>query len=793
MSQFVLASHGTWRSMSLLRSMVLVLSCTSLSWAGVATVTNTNDSGPGSLRQAILDVNADGTLTSIVFNIPAAGVQTITPLSPLPTINDPPVNGRVLPLLIDGYTQPGATPNTLADGDNANLLMEISGAQAGNGANGLTVGTGSVIIQGLVINRFASHGIVEQFNNVTIQGNFIGTNSAGTAGLGNGGDGVLITPNDAGFGLTEIIVGGQAPAARNVISGNIGFGIEMKGAMASSIQGNFIGTASNGTSALANSAGGVILEQGAGGNKIGGTVAGAGNVISGNLGPGLQLTDGGTDFTFVQGNYIGVDVTGTAPLGNGGSGLIVASGANESTIGGLDPTAANVISGNGGNGVLLSGTRGNHVQSNFIGTDFTGSSRIGNSGSGMVLDNAGENFIGGIFNGGNVISGNGSGGLTLNGFDSNTNTIQSNLIGVDATGAVALGNGGDGIILVGGANNNTIGGIFAFFERNIVSGNSLHGIEISGVNTNFNVVEGNDIGINALGAPLGNLGDGVRIGQGAFSNAIGVSAGNTIAFNAKGVVVTDSSTTAAIESNSIFSNLGLGIDLNDDGVTPNTPGGPHSGPNNLQNYPVLTSAVSTGGPNSITTVAGTLNSRPFASFHVGLFGNQTCDASGYGQGQNFLASSNVNTDSNGNASLYFTIATSLIGSGFFTTTATESGNNVTSEFSACREADYALTNVAGRNLRVRLGQPFTFVVASFTDNDPFGNAGQFSTTSIDWGDGTTGPAIIVSTGGQNYNVVGSHAYTKVGAWTVTVTINDSGGATATATSQVRLWPKPLSY
>jgi hypothetical protein len=100
----------------------------------------------------------------------------------------------------------------------------------------------------------------------------------------------------------------------------------------------------------------------------------------------------------------------------------------------------------------------------------------------------------------------------------------------------------------------------------------------------------------------------------------------------------------------------------------------------------------------------------------------------------------------------------------------------------------------GRNLRVRLGKPFTLVVASFADTDPSGNASQFSGTTINWGDGSAPTAAtVVSTGGQNYNVIGTHVYNRVGGWNVSVTINDSGGTSGTVTTKVRLWPRPLSY
>jgi titin len=795
-------------------------------------VTTTADSGPGSLRQAILDLNADVDLTQITFNIPGGGVHTINLLSPLPAITGPAV--------LDGTTQPGWAPG--------NPVIELNGAGAG-GVFGLSIQGGNTTVRGLVINRFAQGGILLMSNNNIVTGNFIGTDASGTAALGNGGDGVLIPSGNSGNRI-----GGTTVAERNVISGNGAFGIEITGSGTNGnlVEGNFIGTNAAGSSAIPNAQGGVRVAAGAGGTTIGVYVGGAGNLISGNAGNGIWISEG--DSNTAAGNLIGTDVSGNTALGNGSNGILVSSGAtntyigvvtngrniisgnvsdgvdivNANTnfvagnfigtnaagtaavanggngmtinargnfIGGIFASARNVISGNGNHGIVVSDS--NVVKGNFIGTDASGSAALGNAGYGVVVMN-GYSPIGAAQAGaGNVISGNALGGVLVSGAAAISSSVQGNLIGTDATGTSALGNGGNGISITGGASSSLIGGTFAG-SRNVISGNSQDGVAILGSGTNFNQVQGNCIGtdVNCL-APLGNLRDGVRIDSGAANNRIGDSASNLIAFNAKGVVVTGDSATVgnAIEGNAIFSNRGLGIDLNDDGVTANDSSG-HAGPNNFQNFPVLTSAISSGGISSTTNVTGTLNSKPYTSFHVELFGNPACDSSGHGQGLNLLGTQNVFTDGNGNATVNFSFSTSLIGSGFLSATATAitSNGGDTSEFSACLQPDFAITNVAGRTLRVRLGQPFTFVVAGFTDADTNGSASDFSTTTIDWGDGTApSTATIVPLGGQNYNVIGTHTYTKVGGWTVTVNIHDSGGATATATSKARLWPKAFSF
>jgi len=208
------------------------------------TVTNTNDSGPGSLRQAILDANANPGTDTIAFNIPGAGVHTISPTSLLPTITDP--------VVIDGYTQPGSSPNTLQNGDNAGLLIELAGNVVASGGcsgfcGGLTLTSGNSTIRGLVINRFTGsfqdYAILLQGNGGNlIEGNFIGTNPSGTGAASNG-----VTRGIGVFSSSNNTIGGTSPAARNVISGNNQSGIyissNINGASAANnlVQGNYIG------------------------------------------------------------------------------------------------------------------------------------------------------------------------------------------------------------------------------------------------------------------------------------------------------------------------------------------------------------------------------------------------------------------------------------------------------------------------------------------------------------------------------------------------------------------------
>jgi hypothetical protein len=199
-----------------------------------------------------------------------------------------------------------------------------------------------------------------------------------------------------------------------------------------------------------------------------------------------------------------------------------------------------------------------------------------------------------------------------------------------------------------------------------------------------NVVQGNRIGTDVTGTvALGNRLDGVNVSYGAQSNLIGGSAtvANIIAFNgATGVAVSGSTTTGnAIRGNSIFSNGALGIDLGADGITPNHVGAA-TGPNNFQNYPVLTQAQSIS---ATTRIVGSLNSLPNTNYTVDFYASATADPSGFGQGQVYLGAITVTTDASGNGSFDITLdAKTKVGEVVTATANDPSGN--TSEFSAAR-------------------------------------------------------------------------------------------------------------
>jgi hypothetical protein len=224
-----------------------------LSFKATYVVTTTDDSGPGSLRQAILDANATEEPDQIQFDIPGAGMQTIAPSSPLPTIT--------APVMIDGYSQPGASANTLTTGNDATLLIELSGQNAGAGAHGLVVYTSNCVVRGLVINQFEQNGIyVLDGDRNTLAGNFIGVDPTGSLARSNGVNGIYLVRG------SHNIIGGSSPSDRNVISANNETGVfitDLPG-ISNRIEGNYIGVNAAGTAALGNAVYGVRVNYSSG-------------------------------------------------------------------------------------------------------------------------------------------------------------------------------------------------------------------------------------------------------------------------------------------------------------------------------------------------------------------------------------------------------------------------------------------------------------------------------------------------------------------------------------------------
>jgi hypothetical protein len=566
-------------------------------------------------------------------------------------------------------------PGTIIGGPGAETRNIISGGNAG-------AGTGS---HGIHIEGSSASGTL-------ITANYIGTNAAGTADLGNGGCGILI--NDA----PNTVIGGlvlDQINERNVISGNNSLQINITGSTATNtqIKGNYVGLNATGDARIeTNGLIGIRIESS--NNRIGGTGLGEGNVISGNS-IGIDFNQQGASANVVQGNRIGTDKTGTVDLGNS-TGINILRGSNN-LIGGPSPAARNLISGNDNSGITIAGdnanpAEGNLIRGNYIGTNAAGTAALGN-GAGITL--AAKNVtVGGTATGeGNLISGNGNSfgtdGILISGSLGQGIVVQGNLIGTNAAGSAALGNTGNGILIIGFVSGVTIGGSSPG-ARNVIAANGQYGLNLRG--TGSMVVKGNLIGTDATGTVnLRNLLSGISISS--ANNVIGGTnpgEGNVIAFNGvntnhSGIQILDGGATGnQIRGNSIFSNASLGIDLGGLGLTANDNCDGDTGGNNSQNFPVLTAAVNGAGN---IRIEGTLNSTASSTFTLDFYSNPACDTSGNGEGKTYLSSAQVTTAANCTATFTgenaITLANVTVPAGqFVTATATDAAGN-TSEFSAC--------------------------------------------------------------------------------------------------------------
>src|SRR5262245_27993234 len=326
--------------------MALILSlCATVASATTYTVTNTADSGAGSLRQAITDANIGGGTDTIAFNIPGSGVHTIEVPTQLPTITSP--------VIIDGSTQPGYAGAP---------LIELHGV----GIPGFYISAGGSTLRGLVLNGFGI--LLTSAGGNLIEGCYIGTDATGTVATNPGSIGLrmISSPNNT--------IGGTSAEAGNLISGNGSVGVSVESSDGQIFQGNRIGTDITGTVAVPNGTAGLSL-SGSSNITVGGSAAGAGNLISGNIGSGISISYG-SGFV-IQGNFIGTDITGTKALGNGMG--INDSGGTNAQIGGSGPGEGNLVSGNNGLGIYLYNfVVGTTVLGNLFGTDVTGALPLGN-------------------------------------------------------------------------------------------------------------------------------------------------------------------------------------------------------------------------------------------------------------------------------------------------------------------------------------------------------------------------------------------------------------------------------
>ncbi len=624
--------------------------------------TGSCDPSPGTctFQDALNASDAMDGVQTIEFNIGGGGVQSI--ITPLTAHNNLSVVGFLVQnsVIIDATTQPGYNGKP--------LIQILPAIPTGNGRteNGIFISNTrfqfdanlSVTVKGFAIDGFTGSGglcLCNGHDNVA-EDNYIGVDPDGVTPDGNL-NGILVSSSN------NII-------QNNVISGSTDAGIAIKTNAGNhgdnnTVIGNFIGTDYTGTVAIPNLYG-VTVREAATGNVIGGTTPAERNIISGNLQWGIftdgndQIATENANHTTIIGNYIGTDVTGTVALGNGHEGIFIQR-SDDNTVGGTDGTtpggactgACNLISANASAGIAISedslGTAQNNViEGNYIGTDVTGTAALPNLSGGISIG-ARDNLIGGTTAGTrNVISGNHSNGILIAGFTTFGNAVLGNIIGADTTGTQALGNQGAGIYISGAAYANQIG-------------------------------DGTDDGTNIIAF------NGSNNGQ----PGIGIDSGTVNGFYADQNL---------ISGNSIFGNYGLGIDLGNDGVTPNDLGDRDVGGDELQNYPVLTNVVT----RATTVITGSLSDFANHDYRVELFANvhAACDASGHGEGEVYLGGAAVTTDDHGNVSFQITVDPPAPPGADITATSIDNDSNSnsvfiwnSSEFSNCvsAQADLSLT------------------------------------------------------------------------------------------------------
>ncbi len=751
--------------------------------AGTFTVTTTDNSGPGSLRQAILDANANPGADTISFTINATGSQqTIQPTSALPTITGP--------VTIDGWSQGGASYT-------GPPLIELNGALAGAQAVGLTLTGGNSVVRGLVVNGFVTGSLAGGIRLQTggdnwIYGNYIGVNLAGDTRVANR-RGIWIDGGSSNNRIGTNADGVNDSAERNVISANVeqNIWIYQPATTGNKIMGNYIGLNAAGTAAVGTNNQTVaavgILVQEASYTVIGTDGDGQGDALEGNVISGsiLNLNLTGTSnlneshHNRISGNRIGTNADGTAGVGIQTEGVRVYV-AYDNLIGtdgdGVsDELEGNLISGNIDFGVMLqqTGARNNVVAGNKIGTDISGMFAIPNgTGSspraGIHLGGHG-NRIGTNGDGvsdeleRNLISGNANVAVYAIYFNNLPNPgapptiIAGNWMGVNATGLAAL------------PNNYGIGGTLfpsAIIRDNVISGHTIEGISTHSSNM---LIIGNRIGVGADGVtPLGNGQNGLFLsGNDNVIGGTGSGEGNIIAHNGtvsaffSGVRVGNTGLRNTIRGNRTYANSRLGIDLRwPDGVNLNDPGDVDTGGNNLQNFPVITFAQAYN--NGTTIIQGTLNSHPNTLFTLDFYSSTSPDATGYGEGEFYLGEAQVMTDASNNAVFEVVLPVTLPPNQFVTATATHPDGS-TSEFSLAYAAGGVVdVPVAGLSAN---HSGLGYVSNSMTFSASVTN-GTGVTFRWNFGDGQQAAGAQVE-----------HVYTNQGDYTVTVTAsNNNSGA-----------------
>ncbi len=626
---------------------------------------------------------------------------------------------------------------TVSDGNGAQILGNLIGTNAagiatiGNGGNGVSITDVSNVVVGSVgagrnviarnTNGVSVSGTGVATTGIQVRGNYIGLAPDGTTARGNTSNGVLLSGGSISGTVVE----------QNVISGNVTGMTIGSGGTGTLVLGNLIGTNAAGTGAVPNTGVQSGININGGNNTVGGSTAAARNVISGNTQHAVTILGASATNNTVQGNYIGVDITGQAALGNGAGGTGIGVDivtANNNTIGGTAAGEGNVISGNGTGMQLRTGATGNVVQGNFIGTNATGDAAIRNHNLGISVSAADGNTFGGTTAGaGNLISGNGTAtsfaiGLWL-GDSSDNNVVQGNHIGTNAAGTSAVPNIGDGLTIEN-SHTNTVGGAIAG-AGNLISGNGGLGHSSSGISvrgtSGGNVIRGNQIGTDVSGTfAVANTVDGVLVMTTSVDNVIG-GIGN----GEGNTIAFNTAYGVGIATGgrvSVRGNAIYGNGLNgiDLGRDGTTPNDAGDGDSGANGLQNF--PVLAAALNGSTIVDGSINTIPNTAFAIDFYATASCVAAR--QGQRYLGSISTTTNGSGDATFHAVLAGVSVPGEFVTATATDPFGQ-TSELSNCP------TVIAGANLAVTLShQADPYVGAPYTYTAMVSNAGPATATAV---------------------------------------------------------------
>lgn len=584
--------------------------------------------GPCTLRAALEEAEAREGADVVQFRI-GTGLRTIRPKTPLPIVASP--------VTLDGTTQPGYAGAPLVEIDGS--ALEVGDVREGPGIDGLVLVNGGHTVRALAIGGFEGAGVVlAEGDGNRVLGCYIGVDATGLVARPNGDDGLVVTRS------ADNVIGGAAAAERNLVSGNGGRGILLDGPRASGnrLLGNVVGLAADGT-ALPNGAQGILVQD-APDNAIGGLGGTDGNIVAGNAGDGIVvrgvgasgnaitgnlvgargaddpandgagiLIDGAPETTVggdvagrnwvagnrgdgiavvgpdardnrIGGNLVGLGTDGSSTRGNGGDGIRIA-GAPDNRVGGAGGLAAvvppaarralttpvtstvlagNVIAGSGGDGIEVggAGARGNVIAGNAVGVTASGAP-AGNADHGILLDGAPSNEVGGPDGAGNVVAANGGSGIAVVGIGARRNRLVGNAVGIVPpswpSATLAAGNRGEGILVLGAPDtavgDDAEGGSG---RGNAIGGNEGDGVRVAGDGADRNAVRGNRIGVAADGSAAPNGGDAVAVVGGARRTVV---AGNRIGFAARhGISIAGAGTDGtAVTANTVHDSAGDGI------------------------------------------------------------------------------------------------------------------------------------------------------------------------------------------------------------------------------------------